>query len=303
LIGINICLAEEATPAPTSANEENSLKLMFSPEVAIPGLKTTDSVEATGSLLGQVINSLYNYLVWLAGILAVMVIMIAGFQWVTAAGNQSKIGEAKERITGAIIGLVLAMGSYVLLYTVNPELIKIQDLSELRPITALDTYCEKDQDVEYDGQPKKGSQVPCGKVAKIIIFGEDTNEKIVDTTCRGTYCENGSCINNVCTDPYKYCLNELNDGKTPKVERGEVVSFGNSYQGFCVKWNLTGQSVGWCPYVDYALIRKEILDGGDCGDLNLFMISKACEPFVCYTSNECYIREPGTLGWGCENVQ
>ncbi len=136
LTSINICLAEEATPAPASANEEVNSSLKFTPEVNIPGFPEDATIN--GALLGRVINGFYNYIVWLAGILAVIVIMIAGFQWVTAAGNQSKIGEAKERITGAIIGLVLALSSYMLLNIINPELVKIQDLSELVRIAPME---------------------------------------------------------------------------------------------------------------------------------------------------------------------
>lgn len=58
-----------------------------------------------------------------AAILSVLSIAYAGFQWVAAAGNPSVIEDAKDRIFKAIIGLLLALASYLILHTINPALV------------------------------------------------------------------------------------------------------------------------------------------------------------------------------------
>jgi hypothetical protein len=130
------------TPVLAFETECKKGDICYESEIAIPGFPS--KVKVTGSLLGEYISTLYQYLLYVAGVLAVIVIMVGGFQWITAGGNQSKIGEAKERVTSAIIGLFLALGSYLLLFTINPDLVKIDDLSmeDINAITINSNKCD-----------------------------------------------------------------------------------------------------------------------------------------------------------------
>ncbi|MEY2671725.1 MAG: hypothetical protein RL687_142, partial [Candidatus Parcubacteria bacterium] len=58
----------------------------------------------------------------ICGALAVIMIIIYGLQWM---GTDSIFGktEAKQNIGGALMGLVLALGSWMLLNTINPDLL------------------------------------------------------------------------------------------------------------------------------------------------------------------------------------
>ena len=82
----------------------------------------------TVSWLAEYIAAIYQYLVGAATILAIVMIMYGGFRWITAAGDAGKIGEAKATIVGAVVGLVLALGSYTILSLVNPDLVSFQSL-------------------------------------------------------------------------------------------------------------------------------------------------------------------------------
>lgn len=75
---------------------------------------------------GEFIQFIYKYAVWAAGILAVLMIMIAGFQWATSGGSPEKITSAKKRIGGAMMGLFLAVMSFVILNTINPYLVNLR---------------------------------------------------------------------------------------------------------------------------------------------------------------------------------
>jgi hypothetical protein len=48
------------------------------------------------------------------GIIMVILIIVAGFRWMTSAGNQETISKAKSQITSAIIGLIIIAASYAL---------------------------------------------------------------------------------------------------------------------------------------------------------------------------------------------
>lgn len=76
--------------------------------------------------LGQYLSILYNYLIGVAGVLATVMIVVGGFRWLLAAGDPGKIGAAKETIGSAVIGLALALGSFLLLNTINPQLVELR---------------------------------------------------------------------------------------------------------------------------------------------------------------------------------
>jgi|WetSurMetagenome_2_1015567.scaffolds.fasta_scaffold19938_3 hypothetical protein len=48
------------------------------------------------------------------GLLAVIMILIGGFKWMTAAGNEDSIAEAKKILIAAIIGLLIILASWAI---------------------------------------------------------------------------------------------------------------------------------------------------------------------------------------------
>ncbi len=79
--------------------------------------------------IGEYVVGLYRYGLGIGATLAMVMVVVGGFQYMTARGNPSAIGAAKGRITGAIIGILLLLGSYTLLQTINPQLIRLRELS------------------------------------------------------------------------------------------------------------------------------------------------------------------------------
>jgi hypothetical protein len=55
-------------------------------------------------------------------------IIFGGFQYITSAGDSTKVGQAKETITNALIALFLVLGSYTLFYFIDPELVQFKHL-------------------------------------------------------------------------------------------------------------------------------------------------------------------------------
>ena len=96
----------------------------------LPASETVTQIKFGGKQnfenIGEFLKYIYKYGVMVAGILATVMIIVAGFQWVASGGNSATIGEAKKRIFGAIIGLVLAVGSYTILETINPALVEFR---------------------------------------------------------------------------------------------------------------------------------------------------------------------------------
>lgn len=59
----------------------------------------------------------------LLGIIFLVLIIIAGYDWMTASGDQEKVAKAKDTLTRAIIGLIITVGAYAIWYFVWINLI------------------------------------------------------------------------------------------------------------------------------------------------------------------------------------
>lgn len=81
-----------------------------------PGLYAT--ANAAGLPLGgdpiSIVAKIINVVLGLLGVVFVVLIIYAGWQWMTAAGNEEKITQAKKMIGGAIVGLIIILASYAM---------------------------------------------------------------------------------------------------------------------------------------------------------------------------------------------
>jgi len=98
--------------------------------VPIPGLgrTVTDPV--------QYIIGVYNFALSVGGLLAMFLIVYGGIQWAVSTGNPSKISDARDRIINALWGLGLLLGAFIILRTINPDLVNL-NLPQLPAIPKL----------------------------------------------------------------------------------------------------------------------------------------------------------------------
>ena len=67
--------------------------------------------------------SLINVMLGFLGIIAVVIILLGGFKWMTAAGNEDKISESKKLLAAGVIGLIIILMSYGLAQLVLDQLL------------------------------------------------------------------------------------------------------------------------------------------------------------------------------------
>lgn len=65
--------------------------------------------------IGACILNVVDYVLGLAGVLALAGIVYGGFMYITAAGNQDRIESGKNMVTYAVIGLIVIGLSYAIL--------------------------------------------------------------------------------------------------------------------------------------------------------------------------------------------
>jgi hypothetical protein len=67
---------------------------------------------------GATIAFLINAFLGLLGIIFIIIIIVAGFNWMTAGGEEEKIRKSKTKITRAVIGLLIVLSAYAITYFV-----------------------------------------------------------------------------------------------------------------------------------------------------------------------------------------
>lgn len=92
------------------------------------------------------LNGAYKTAIGVAGMLAVVMIIWWGFQYVITASEGGKT-DSREGITNAIIGLLLTLGSWLIVYTINPKLVqldfKAEKAADYEPVDLQKAFNEK----------------------------------------------------------------------------------------------------------------------------------------------------------------
>ncbi len=78
------------------------------------------------SNIASYIVGIYQFGVGIAGILAVGMIVAGAIYYSVSAGNPDKQRDARGMITGALWGVALLLGSYLILNTINPQIVKLE---------------------------------------------------------------------------------------------------------------------------------------------------------------------------------
>lgn len=64
--------------------------------------------------------SIINWVLGILALIAVILILIGGFRWMTAGGNEEKVESAKKTLYAAIIGLVIILAGWgISVYVIN----------------------------------------------------------------------------------------------------------------------------------------------------------------------------------------
>lgn len=100
--------------------------------VPIPGLSLSAPTESSGQIsipfLVEYINGVYRYLVGIVLVVAVVMVVYGGFRYLVGA-SYGEINRGKEIIRDAIVGMLIVLGAYVILQTVNPATTSFSVLS------------------------------------------------------------------------------------------------------------------------------------------------------------------------------
>ncbi len=92
----------------------------YQPLAGIPGVTT-----GTQPSFAAYVNSLYSLAITLAAMFAVIKIVLAGVKYMTTSLSSGK-EDAKGDILGAVLGLLIILGTFLILNTINTQLTEIK---------------------------------------------------------------------------------------------------------------------------------------------------------------------------------
>ncbi|MBI2109002.1 MAG: hypothetical protein HYT93_02355 [Parcubacteria group bacterium] len=131
------------------ASDEQVAQVSYTSLTSLPGQQGIGTTNAIGYL-----ENLIFLGIGLAIVLAVLVIVIAGIEYMGSDAFTKK-EDAKNKITMAIFGLAIAFGGYLLLETINPDLVVFKFSPETRNVTTVPLPSVK----EAENAAKTGTSV------------------------------------------------------------------------------------------------------------------------------------------------
>ncbi|MFC1640780.1 hypothetical protein ACFL2D_01880 [Patescibacteria group bacterium] len=66
-----------------------------------------------------VVIAVINWILAITAAVAILVLIVGGFRYITSAGNDKRVQAAKTTITYAIVGLIIVLLAYVIAATIN----------------------------------------------------------------------------------------------------------------------------------------------------------------------------------------
>ncbi|OGH93486.1 MAG: hypothetical protein A2534_02455 [Candidatus Magasanikbacteria bacterium RIFOXYD2_FULL_39_9] len=113
-------------------------------EIDIPGLHFSNVVSTSNELgtyyyipwIPELISALYNFSIGIVSIVAVIMIIVQGVHIIASRGGEGKSASYKK-IGQALIGLLIAWGSFAILYNINPATTEFNAL-KVKTVDRLD---------------------------------------------------------------------------------------------------------------------------------------------------------------------
>ena len=245
------CIPKNCTPTTTASSPSGSTAaLNYTPLENLPGFEGQSGDFAT------YFKNLYLLALWIVAISALFMLVVGGFLYLSSAGNTHLLGTAKKAIYAALIGLIIALISWLLLDTINSDLtnLKLSGLSGAVGTSGTSSGGGGDANTGSNGkipEEYKGKGSGCGgaetqggshcedasqdlsdvlkcmvdklgsKKMQISSISDDSGGKSIFTQCRDNYSK----------PPCEHGQNSCHYGGSSKKDKSCAADISGSYMG------------------------------------------------------------------------
>lgn len=102
----------------------------FAVEIQYPRIPNAPNINQNIVTLPNYILYWFYFSIYISGILGLGVFIYGGLLYLTSAGNPARMADAKDKMFNAIIGIVIILASYLILNTINPQLVILNTPNE-----------------------------------------------------------------------------------------------------------------------------------------------------------------------------
>ena|SRR3989344_5037321 len=74
------------------------------------------------------LQKIYLFSLGFGSVIALFLIVLAGYRYMTAQGSAEQVQSAKDSFSSAFIGLIVIFVAFILLYVINPDLVRFKRL-------------------------------------------------------------------------------------------------------------------------------------------------------------------------------
>jgi hypothetical protein len=206
------------------------------------------SPDTVATPLPEYVKYIFNFAIWIAGALALVFMVIGGVKYLLSAGNPSLQGDARGQILSALLGLVIILSSYLLLTTINPQLV----FFETKSLTYVPTK-------NFPGAWLCKEKVLGFEEYEEIEEGSEKKELAREISQQCLYVSTTRNLPSIFEDKVKYIY--LVEGE--QIKFAAVVNEEKNWQGFCQIFMESGSydSVGISSVVLIKIPFEEIETG------------------------------------------
>ncbi|MGZ6005343.1 MAG: hypothetical protein ACXWLH_04300 [Candidatus Saccharimonadales bacterium] len=104
----SMAIASAATPCPSGSDPAGQV---------IGGIKQTGN-DCSTSGVSNLLSTIVGIISFVAGAAAVIMVILAGFKYITSGGDSAKIGSAKGTLIYALVGVAIAVLAQILVHFV-----------------------------------------------------------------------------------------------------------------------------------------------------------------------------------------
>ena len=162
--------------------------------------------------ISECVVGIYKKMLVLGVIFSILFIVVGGVQYIVSAGNSGVVSKAKDTMTKSILGLLLLICSYIILYTINPEISNLKSIN----ITSVDSLPLQENETQDLADADSGGPTTPTPPPEPVVCGGSTcvadtycNDDPLDPQCLpkkeapeactdNKECKSNQCENNVC---------------------------------------------------------------------------------------------------------
>lgn len=126
--------------------------------------------------LNQYVRYIYAFSIFIAGLIAFGTFIYGGILYLVSQGNPLRMSNARDWIGSGFLGIIILLASYLILFTINPQLVGLKEIkfeTETVPEVILTEKLTPEQkDLAF--------KIPLGKIIDEVILSDETGSELKD---------------------------------------------------------------------------------------------------------------------------